>query len=93
MPSDCTSAETFHLNDQQQTESDWDKFMLLMWKNYVLQWRHKIRTLFEFVIPIFLIVLLVQVRGLELFKQITYSNMTYKPYEIGSFDIIRYYTL
>lgn len=32
--------------------SNWDKFKLLSWKNWLIQWRHKKRTVYETVIPL-----------------------------------------
>lgn len=43
---------------------NWDKFMLLMWKNWLLQWRHKRQTVLEILAPVVLCALLVIFRGL-----------------------------
>uniref|UniRef100_T1H5Z8 ABC-2 type transporter domain-containing protein n=1 Tax=Megaselia scalaris TaxID=36166 RepID=T1H5Z8_MEGSC len=43
--------------------SDWDKFRLLLWKNWVLQWNHKLLCL-ELFIPVIFALLLVLVRTL-----------------------------
>lgn len=41
-----------------------NKFFLLMWKNFILQWRHPIQTLVEIAAPILFTMLLVVVRSL-----------------------------
>lgn len=50
------------LHEEQKTASNWDKFKLLMWKNCLLQTRHKFRTIFEILIPLILMVLIVLIR-------------------------------
>lgn len=42
----------------EKRSSSWTKFRLLLWKNYILQTRHKWQTLFEIVIPILFFLLL-----------------------------------
>lgn len=44
--------------------SAWDKFLLLSWKNWIIQIRHPIQTLFEVLVPIFICALLILIRGL-----------------------------
>ncbi|XP_055389657.1 phospholipid-transporting ATPase ABCA3-like isoform X2 [Condylostylus longicornis] len=44
--------------------SNWNKFSLLMWKNWKLQWNHKIQLLLEIVLPSIFCLLLVLVRTL-----------------------------
>lgn len=46
------------------TTSKWSKFSLLMWKNWTLQWRHKIQTVVEILVPVLFAALLVLIRGL-----------------------------
>lgn len=43
---------------------NWDKFCLLLWKNWLLQWRHKIQTVVEILAPVFFSGLLVLIRSL-----------------------------
>lgn len=50
------------------------KFYLLMWKNYLLQWRHKFQTLIQILIPVLFIANLVLVR--VLFEPETQPNNT-----------------
>ncbi|XP_077296644.1 phospholipid-transporting ATPase ABCA3-like [Arctopsyche grandis] len=44
--------------------SPWDKFKLLIWKNFVLQKRHKLQTVIEILAPVIFVTLLVLVRSL-----------------------------
>ncbi|XP_058116458.1 phospholipid-transporting ATPase ABCA3-like [Anopheles ziemanni] len=44
--------------------SSWDKFILLLWKNWIIQKRHYVQTLFEILIPVIACVVLIVVRGL-----------------------------
>lgn len=46
--------------------SKWEKFRLLMWKNYLLQWRHPFQTVLEIVIPLLFMSLLVLLRSLSI---------------------------
>lgn len=44
--------------------SNWDKFVLLLWKNWTLQWNHKWQMIIELVLPAIFSLLLVLVRTL-----------------------------
>ena len=55
----------FHLiDDDRMGTTKWKKFKLLMWKNYLLQWRHKLQTVAEIAIPVIFSALLVLIRSL-----------------------------
>lgn len=43
---------------------NWDKFVLLLWKNWLLQWRHPVQTLLEIIAPVLFCALLVLIRSL-----------------------------
>ncbi|XP_055537148.1 phospholipid-transporting ATPase ABCA3-like isoform X2 [Wyeomyia smithii] len=52
--------------------SNWDKFLLLVWKNWIIQKRHYVQTLFEILIPAICCAVLILVRGLvdpEMFNE------------------------
>lgn len=49
------------MSDSSKT-SAWDKFLLLSWKNWVVQIRHPVQTTFEFIVPIFVCALMIFVR-------------------------------
>lgn len=44
--------------------TNWDKFRLLMWKNWLLQYRHKTQTIVQLLVPVVFSALLVLIRGL-----------------------------
>lgn len=44
--------------------TNWDKFRLLMWKNWLLQYRHKTQTVVQLLVPVLFSALLVLIRGL-----------------------------
>lgn len=46
------------------TASAWDKFLLLTWKNWIIQIRHPIQTIFEVLIPVLVCALVILIRGL-----------------------------
>ncbi|XP_035906185.1 ATP-binding cassette sub-family A member 3-like [Anopheles stephensi] len=60
--------------------SNWEKFVLLLWKNWILQKRHYIQTLFEILIPVLCCSILLLVRGLVDPEYID-RNSVFKPLE------------
>lgn len=54
------------------TASTWDKFLLLSWKNWIIQIRHPIQTVFEIIVPIIVCALLIVIRGLV--KSVEHEN-------------------
>lgn len=46
------------------TASAWDKFLLLSWKNWIIQIRHPVQTIFEILVPILICAFLILIRGL-----------------------------
>jgi hypothetical protein len=50
--------------DDEKMTTRWQKFSLLMWKNYLLQWRHPFQTVLEIAIPVLFSALLVLIRSL-----------------------------
>lgn len=65
--------------------NNFDKFCLLLWKNCLLQWRHKIQTIIEILVPVLFCTILVVLRCLvnpEVFP----DAMTYKPSNINSLE-------
>ncbi|XP_017768274.1 PREDICTED: ATP-binding cassette sub-family A member 3 [Nicrophorus vespilloides] len=57
----------------------WDKFVLLMWKNWILQLRHPVQTLFEILVPVFFCSVLVLVRSLV--DSTKENQIVYKEYK------------
>lgn len=50
---------------QPRVVNKWDKFVLLMWKNWLLVRRQKLQTVLEITIPVIFSALLVLIRGLS----------------------------
>lgn len=60
------------------TASAWDKFLLLSWKNWIIQIRHPIQTVFEVLVPVAVCALLIVIRGLVEVNEFN-ENFTYVP--------------
>lgn len=70
-----------HYSGMEET-SGWSRFKLLLWKNWVVQKRHKIQTLVEIALPVFFACLLVIIRDLA--PSDVFQNATiYPAYRIG----------
>lgn len=61
--SSTISGNSGHYAGVEET-SGWSRFKLLLWKNWVIQKRHKIQTLVEVALPVFFASLLVIIRDL-----------------------------
>ncbi|KAI9562460.1 hypothetical protein GHT06_009893 [Daphnia sinensis] len=61
--SSTISGNSGHYAGAEET-SGWSRFKLLLWKNWVIQKRHKIQTLVEIALPVFFASLLVIIRDL-----------------------------
>lgn len=70
-------------NDYQMA-NNWDKFRLLMWKNGLLQWRHKFRTIMEILVPVLFSMMIISIRRIEGPKY--YSQKNYSSFEIDKID-------
>lgn len=46
-----------------ESASFWDKFVLLTWKNWLIQLRHPIQTIFEVLVPVVVCALVTLIRG------------------------------
>lgn len=66
--------------------SAWDKFLLLSWKNWIIQLRHPIQTIFEVLVPIFICALLILIRALVKIEEIT-EDTRYEPISTTSIPI------
>lgn len=65
--------------------NNWDKFRLLMWKNWLLQIRHKVQMIIEILAPVLFNAILVLIRSLvepKLFPEETY----FAPVLVNSLD-------
>ncbi len=61
------------------------KFGLLLWKNYVLQKRHKIQTIVELVVPLFFTAVLVGIRGIVSSDQIKEPTI-FVPFDVNNYQ-------
>ncbi|XP_055623835.1 phospholipid-transporting ATPase ABCA3-like [Toxorhynchites rutilus septentrionalis] len=64
--------------------NSWDKFLLLLWKNWIIQKRHYIQTLFEILIPALCCSMLILVRGLVDPEQIEEPTI-FNPLEANTY--------
>lgn len=64
--------------------NNFDKFRLLMWKNFLLQYRHKVQTFIQILIPILFTTILVFVRSL-IEPEVNAQNTTFHSFEIDQF--------
>lgn len=68
--------------------SAWDKFLLLSWKNWIIQIRHPIQTIFEVLVPVFICALLIFIRSLV--EIIEYpEDFRYNPFSTTSVGAVR----
>lgn len=65
---------------------NWDKFVLLTWKNWMLQIRSPFQAAFEILLPVLVSVLLVLLRGLV--NPETNPTISFTPFDLDniSFD-------
>lgn len=70
-----------HAKSKRIKIDNFGKFRLLMWKNYLLQWRNKSQTLLQILIPVLFLMNLVFIRSL-IKTTVTTSNLKYKSFSI-----------
>lgn len=68
--------------------TNWDKFRLLMWKNFLLQWRHKVQTVVEILIPVLFSALLVLIRYL-VDPEVIAEPTRFEPFNFNSLAPLR----
>ncbi|KAH8409301.1 hypothetical protein KR009_012305 [Drosophila setifemur] len=68
--------------------TNWDKFVLLLWKNWTLQWNHKWQMVIELVLPAIFSLLLVLVRTLVDTDQM--GVRTYPEQNITNLDLLKH---
>lgn len=74
--------------ERPQEATNWEKFRLLTWKNFLLQWRRKLQTVIEILVPVLFSALLVFIRSLVVPE--IYPNATvYHPFPINNLDPLR----
>lgn len=52
----------YRINKVFASPNNWDKFKLLMWKNFLIHWRHKVRLFIEILVPLSFTILIVFLR-------------------------------
>ncbi|KAH8273382.1 hypothetical protein KR018_002047 [Drosophila ironensis] len=66
----------------------WDKFVLLLWKNWKLQWSHKVQLILELSLPVIFTMLLILFRALVDPEQM--GVRTYEEQNISNLDLFRH---
>lgn len=61
-----------------------NKFQLLLWKNFILQYRHPIQTLFDVLLPVLFCGILVVLR-MNIKTDVVENKTTFEPYAPDSF--------
>lgn len=75
-------------NGEHRAATSWDKFRLLMWKNGLLQWRHKWQLVIEIIVPVLFSALMVMIRSLVTPDLIANATV-YNSFDINSLDTLR----
>lgn len=70
-------------NDRIESVNHFEKFRLLMWKNFLLQSRHKVQTFIQILIPILFTSLLILIRSL-VEPEVVSQNTFYSPFAINN---------
>lgn len=68
--------------------NSFNKFWLLIWKNFMLQYRHPVQTVIQFMLPVVFSALLVLIRSFIL-PVIHPDNTTYIPLPIATLEPLR----
>lgn len=74
--------------EDRKMATNFDKFRLLMWKNFLLQYRHKIQTVIEIMVPVLFSVILILIRSIV--DPDLYPNKTvYNSFDINTLRPLR----
>lgn len=76
------------MEEEQKMATNFDKFRLLMWKNGLLQYRHRVQTVIEILVPVLFSVILILIRSIvdpDIFSE----NTTYKSFDVSSLKPLR----
>lgn len=69
--------------------TNFNKFRLLMWKNYLIQRRNPIITIFEILTPAFCCIILVAIRSAAS-PEVIPNNTFYRPFDIKTLNPLRF---
>lgn len=74
--------------EDRKMASNFDKFQLLMWKNFLIQFRHPAQTILEILVPVLFSVILILIRSIV--SPDIFSNSTmYHPFHINTLSPLR----
>lgn len=74
--------------EDRKMANSFDKFRLLMWKNFLLQYRHKFQTVAEILVPVLFSVILILIRSIvdpDLYP----NKTTYNSFDISTLRSLR----
>lgn len=84
---DIIDAES--IDDDRRMTTNFAKFRLLMWKNYLIQYRHPIQTVLEIIIPILFSIFLIGIRSIVL-PEVVSNNTFYQLFAINTLRPLRW---
>lgn len=73
-------------NDKLESVGTFEKFRLLMWKNILIQRRHKVQTFIQILMPILFISILILIRSL-VEPEVVSKNSFYSPFDINNITL------
>lgn len=84
-----TSEESLPIEESDGKKvSNFAKFRLLMWKNFLIQYRHPVQTVFDIFAPVLFTILMILIRS-EVDPEINRNNTYYKSFEIDDLNSLR----
>lgn len=81
--------DTGSLADDRKMATNFEKFRLLMWKNFLIQHRHPYQTLLEMIVPVFFSIILIGLRSLVVPKIVS-NNTFYESFDINTLQPLRW---
>lgn len=75
-------------DDGRKLAKNFDKFCLLMWKNFLIQYRHPIQTALEILIPAVFSLILISIRSI-ISPDVFPNSTMYQPFQINTLAPLR----